>query len=86
MTSTRNELCAAKDTKETKTEKIYMMRLKSCERISKLVPTRIETTLVTMWLYVPPNPDPKWWWWQVPFLNFDCVGFEVEENPFGKVT
>jgi len=83
MTTTRNELSSAKDVKQQqpKTEKSYVMKQKSIENIGK-IPLWRHTHSVSRYLYRPELSYP---WKMVPFFNNECVGFEMEKNPFGKV-
>ncbi len=83
MTTTRNELCSTKDVKQTKTERMYTMRQKNSVSINQKVKTWRTTASVSRWLYDPTKSSYPWR--QVEFFNRDCVGFEMEKNPFGKV-
>lgn len=82
MTTTRNELSSAKDKQQQpKTEKSYVMKQKRSESIGK-IPLWRHTHSVSRYLYQPELSYP---WHKVPFFNDECVGFEMEKNPFGKV-
>ncbi|KAL3766417.1 hypothetical protein ACHAW5_008654 [Stephanodiscus triporus] len=83
MTTTRDGLFSTKDVKQTKTEKSYTMRQKNSERTNRIVPTWREIDSVSRWLY-DGDTSRSSPWRRVEFFNRDCVGFEMEKNPFGK--
>ena len=80
MTTTRNDLLSKND-RVKKTEKSYTMRKKKSEN-DGLVPFRRECKSVSRWLYDRRNTYP---WREVEFINQHSCGFDIEEDPFGKV-
>lgn len=99
MTTTRNDLCSMTGENLTKTEKNYSMRRKERENI--IVPFRREINSVHRYVYAPkyqPGYDgtevnvhtakykPDHDWKQVKFFNRGSAGFDVERDPFGKVS
>ena len=83
MTTTRNDLLSKKDGKQTKTEKKYTMRKKKSENHG-LVQFRRETKGVSRWLY-DSSRETSYPWKQVDFFNRNSAGFDIEQDPFGKV-
>lgn len=83
MTATRSDLCSTIDWKQRKTEKSYQMKEKKNDN-SGLVPFRRETRLVSRHVYDPKNMSNVWP--TVDFFNPNCAGFDIEKDPFGKVS
>ena len=85
MTTTRNELSSAIEKQQPMMEKSYVMKQKRSESINEIQPLLRHIKSVSRYLYRAKQPYGDRWE-KVPFFNVECVGFEMEMNPFGKVS
>ncbi len=90
MTTTRTDLRSTTGEKVSKTEKNYSMRQKDKED-NYGVPFRRETYDVCRYVYSPDakktSPEAKIYdWKKVPFINYESAGFDIDKDPFGKVS
>lgn len=84
MTTTRNDLCSMTGARMSKTEKRYIMKKKENSEEYGLAPFRRETNSVCRYVF-SPGCQPDYDWKEVKFLNRGATGFDVDNDPFGKV-
>ena len=84
MTTTRNDVYSTTGAKVNKTEKRYVMKQKESDGDYGLAPFRRETNSVCRYKF-SPGCQPDYDWKAVTFLNRGGAGFDVDNDPFGKV-